>query len=213
MFSFNFITSSVLVLACLNAVAGSPAAALEVRQVAAPTGFEITNLGLHKACLPGTANYALSADKSTLTVDFSNYFARVGPGLPPLEWHRTCQTILDVVVPPGFALGISSVEYRGYYQLDTKVTASHLTVYYFKGPGRATAHSVLTGPISGGTHVYHDDFAPSNKVLSPCGTNTELNIYHDIRTLHGHNTAGSGYISQHDNPTFTYTFKFYWKTC
>jgi hypothetical protein len=36
---FNFITSSVIVLACLNAVAGSPAAALQVRQVAGPTGF------------------------------------------------------------------------------------------------------------------------------------------------------------------------------
>jgi hypothetical protein len=38
---FNFITSSMIFLLCLDAVAGSPAAALQVRQVAAPTGFDM----------------------------------------------------------------------------------------------------------------------------------------------------------------------------
>ena len=38
---FNFITSSMIILACLNAVAGSPAGSLQLRQVAAPTGFEM----------------------------------------------------------------------------------------------------------------------------------------------------------------------------
>jgi len=50
----------------------------------------------------------------------------------------------------------------------------------------------------GGNCTYRDDFTPAAQVLSPCGTNTQLNINSDIRTLNGHNRAGNGYISTHD---------------
>ncbi|KAF9524322.1 hypothetical protein CPB83DRAFT_871283 [Crepidotus variabilis] len=200
------------------------AAALAVAAMAAPgsklaappPAFNITSLGLNgSGCPPGSTYYKLSDDKTQVTVTFSEYYAEVGPSIPISQNRKNCQLTFGVKVPSGFTFGVAHVDYRGYYQLDSKVTATQSSLYYFQSQlAQASAHSALTGPVDGAYYTYRDEFDLVSTVLAPCGVSTVLNIQSDVRASNTANKVGSGYIATDSIDTsLALTFNFQWQTC
>ncbi|KAF9045075.1 hypothetical protein BJ165DRAFT_1346500 [Panaeolus papilionaceus] len=217
---FNFFASAAILLTYATAIFAAPQRdnppPTVPAPVPAPVGFNITSLGVNgSGCPPGSTYYLLSPDRTAVTVTFSSYYAEVGPGIPISANRKNCQLTFGVSVPPGFTFGIASVDYRGYYQLDSKVTAAQQSIYYFQGQfQQATARSDLVGPVQGADYTYRDNFDLVSTVMSPCGVSTVLNVQSDLRANNAQNTKGSGYIATDSIDTsLTTTLNFQWQVC
>ncbi|KAJ2928593.1 hypothetical protein H1R20_g8528, partial [Candolleomyces eurysporus] len=207
--------NSIVSLLTLASVAfAAPGAGLEKRiefSGSHPPGFNITSIGiLGTGCPPGTAYFVLNPDKTSVTVNFSDFIAEAGPGISISANRKACQLTLGVSVPPGFTFGVANIDHHGDYQLGSGVTASYQAIYYFQGQlVQAPASSSITGPASGEDYISRDPFDLASTVTSPCGVSTVLNINSGIRVSNSANKTASGYISM----TSISTPNFQWRTC
>ncbi|KAG8800541.1 hypothetical protein FRC18_007993 [Serendipita sp. 400] len=213
-----FAAIATFAIAALGVVA-SPIVVDTRRDVeTAPTGFNITNIGVNgSGCPLGTAYSALNPERTAVTVTFSNFYASAGPNIAITQNRKNCEITLTVHIPDGFSFGIAAVDYRGYYQLDDKVTAIQQAIYHFQGIlQQATAHSTVTGPVSGNDYTYHDEFDLFVATLSPCGADTVLSINSSLRVDNSANREGAGYISTDSIDThldLKQTFALTWFKC
>jgi len=183
---------------------------------AGPPGFNITSLTVNgSGCPPGSADYTLSPDNTAVTVTFSEFDASAGPGIAISENRKNCQLTLTVGVPAGFTFGVANVDYRGWYELDSQVTANQMSTYYFQGQlQEATAHSNFTGVLSGDDYTFRDSFNVTSTNMSPCGVSTVLNINSALQVSNSANSQGSGYIADDSiDASLITTFNFQWQTC
>jgi len=120
-----------------------------------------------------------------------------------------------IQIPSGFTFGVASTTSRGFFFLDSGVTASQDALYYFQGsPNQATTENSLSGPVPGAYYDFTASFDLVFTNLSPCGSSTVLNIDTDIRINNEGNPNGEGFIANvATEASFSQLFNFVWQTC
>ncbi|KAG2019593.1 hypothetical protein CC2G_005016 [Coprinopsis cinerea AmutBmut pab1-1] len=163
-----------------------------------PAGFNITSVGIvGTGCPPGSTYYELHPERNALTVVFSEHYVEIGPpgsGIPASP-KRNCRLSMGVYIPQGFTFSVASVDYRGYYGLDDRVTASQTFEYFFQGQlVQVPPRKDFVGPLNWRGYTYRDTIDPWDRAQSPCGGGSVLRVQNDLRVSNAMNPGGRGYV-------------------
>ncbi|KAI9141041.1 hypothetical protein BKA69DRAFT_1076887 [Paraphysoderma sedebokerense] len=162
---------SLLSLIALASAAAPRAAAVPDRNTVYLEDIKYAGSG----CPAGSASAAFNDERTTFTVLFDNYIASAGPGIPIGENRKNCQLNLKVHIPPGYQYSVATVDYRGFVQLDSGVTALQKSSYYFAGELRqATKEIPFYGPQNK-DYVFRDTFDFQSLVWSSCNESQNMN--------------------------------------
>lgn len=99
-------------------------------------------------CPQGTVSTSFSSDKTVVTFGFDAFQTYIGPGTVVADRTKNCQLHLTLNYPGGFQFAVLDSTYHGYAQLDTGVTGTFLSTYYFSQD--ATATTTTRTSITGG---------------------------------------------------------------
>lgn len=166
-------------------------------------------------CPAGTSAVAVSPDKTSFTVTYSQFTAQAGAQTGPTDYRKNCQLNLRVNYPQGFTFGIAQADYRGFAHLAKGATGLERANYYFQGQS-PTAHKnhKYAGP-------YSDNWQATDKtdfdaiVFAPCGEVRHLNVNTELRVSTGtSDPAATSFMSMDSTDGAVDTkYHFAWKTC
>jgi hypothetical protein len=131
------INAVVLFYAALAVAAPSP-------QSSAPPNsqVEIQNVTYGgTGCPENTVQGLLSDDRKTITLSFDAYTVQSGPNIPANDRRKFCQLQMKLKYPGGFQYSIFGADYRGYASLETGVTGTAQSTYYFSGQQNQVCYS------------------------------------------------------------------------
>lgn len=84
-------------------------------------------------CPDKTVQGLLSDDRTTITLSFDQYTVQSGPNIAATERRKFCQLQLKLKYPSGFQYSIFGADYRGYASLESGVSGTAQSTYYFSG--------------------------------------------------------------------------------
>lgn len=98
-------------------------------------------------CPQDTVSTSYSSDKTLVTFGFDSFQTYIGPGTTVADRSKNCQLHLTLNYPGGFQYSLVDSTYHGYAQMDTGVTGTFYSTYYFSQDASATTttKAVLTG--------------------------------------------------------------------
>ncbi|KAH8753823.1 hypothetical protein F5883DRAFT_607951 [Diaporthe sp. PMI_573] len=169
-------------------------------------------------CPQGTVSTSFSSDKTVVTFGFDAFQTYIGPGTVVADRTKNCQLHLTLNYPGGFQFAVLDSTYHGYAQLDTGVTGTFLSTYYFSQD--ATATTTTRTSISGGglwaagqVYTKNDQIPTASIIYSPCGAQGILNINNRI-ALTSTNSSASGSVTDDDaTVAFTQQVHLNWQKC
>jgi hypothetical protein len=167
-------TTSRLLAFALGAAALAASAAAQAQT---PAYVRVRNVTFNgTGCPAGSTAINVSPDQQALAVYIEGFAAEVGPGVPFDQRYKFCQMNLDLDFPRGWQYAVDSVDLRGYVSLDSGVTGSVDTTYYFQGQSQqASLTTPFYGPIDR-DYELRDTLGLNSVVWSPCGAQRSLNI-------------------------------------
>ncbi|RJQ66891.1 DUF4360 domain-containing protein [Pseudonocardiaceae bacterium YIM PH 21723] len=132
-------------------------------------------------CKAGTAAVAVSNDKTTFTVTYSNYLAQAGKGTPATDFRKNCQLNLKVTIPGGYTYAIIQADYRGFASLKSGASGLQQANYYFAGlsPTEYRKHTI-SGPKDDNWQ-FTDTTDVAAAIYRPCGEDRNFNINTELR--------------------------------
>jgi hypothetical protein len=92
-------------------------------------------------CPDNTVQDLLSDDRQTITLSFDAYTVQSGPNIPANDRRKFCQLQMKLKYPGGFQYSIFGADYRGYASLETGVTGTAQSTYYFSGQQNQVCYS------------------------------------------------------------------------
>lgn len=132
-------------------------------------------------CPAGTVEVGMSSGNTTLTVSYSDYLARTGPGASPSDTRKNCALGLRVDAPAGYTYAIRGLDYDGFAHLERGVTGVQRSEYYIQGESGGTeVEHGFSGPYDGSLSS-SDDIPSGELVWAPCGQQRNLNINTELR--------------------------------
>ncbi|GBG66792.1 hypothetical protein CBR_g68778 [Chara braunii] len=160
-------------------------------------------------CPPGSSEYVLSSNMSTLTLIFSNFTASTDGGIQ--ERRKNCQLSVGLTFPLGWSYSVGNITSRGFAALDAGVRGLHRTSFYYSGmPGTAHATLNMTGPFDGNYEVTDTLDAV---MYSPCGTFRNLNLNTEVRVDDGVSNGQGIMTVDSTDLRFRLIFTIMWKKC
>ncbi|KAH8886384.1 hypothetical protein GQ53DRAFT_694727 [Thozetella sp. PMI_491] len=184
-----------------------------------PNQVQITGASFSgNGCPQGSVSTSLSADQTVITFGFDKFQTYIGPGYDPTLKTKNCQLHLNLKYPGGFQFAVVESTYHGYAQLDTGVTGTFYSTYFFSQDAGATTTTQTT--ISGGgqwaagqVYTKQDQVPTASYIYSPCGANGILNINNRIALTSRNNTAMGEVTDDDATVAFTHQIHLQWKAC
>ncbi|KAL1599313.1 hypothetical protein SLS59_006330 [Nothophoma quercina] len=140
-----------------------------------PPSFKITNvISGGTGCPQGSIDVSWT-DNKILPINFGKEFiAAVGPKAEIADSRKFCQLNLALEYSAGYSFAIYSADYAGFAALDTGVSGTVKSTYYFSGQtDQASSALTLTGPTKA-WFKKQDDIALA--VWSPCSGDALFNV-------------------------------------
>lgn len=199
----------------------APVALLTIGSIAysqeGPPAGTVTIAGIVEAgtgCPPGSVASNVANDRQAFTLLFSQFVASIGPGIPISEARKNCTMNIDLKFPSGWTYTIFTVDYRGFAQLDDKVTGAQTSQYYFQGqPQTATLRTNLVGPRAE-DYTIRDTLGLNAVVWSPCGAVRALNINAAVNVNNQNNLTGRGLMTLDTvDGAVVHTYGLIWRRC
>jgi hypothetical protein len=125
---------------------------------------------------------------------------------------------LNLKYPGGFQFAVVDSTYHGYAQLDSGVTGTFYSTYYFSQDASATTTTQTS--ISGGgvwqngqVYTKADSVPTASYIFSPCGANGILNINNRVALTSTSSTATGTLTVDDATAAFTQQIHISWRTC
>jgi uncharacterized protein DUF4360 len=196
-------------LTILAAVAALVAAPLAAPAHAAPPAPGITVLSVTgSGCRAGTTAAGLSADRTALTVTYSDYV--VAGSTRPVS--RNCRIDLRIDPVPGYAPTITSVDNRGFAELAAGSLAILTTTYGFRGARTRVGVGWQAGPYSDNWTT--TDAAANGLVTGACRGSNVLDLDSALTLTSSRAGAATDFVTMDATDVVApSTLRLSWKRC
>jgi hypothetical protein len=127
-------------------------------------------------CPQDSVTSSFSQDRTGFTLQFDQFVASKGPGVPAEDAVKTCQLNLNLKVPQGWQYSIGTIDYRGFVSLPKRMKATQQTTYSFEGDAEpASADTTFVGPTAK-DYLIRDTLPFSTVVWSSCDVVRPLTV-------------------------------------
>jgi len=169
-------------------------------------------------CPSNSVSTSISPDRTVITFGFDAFQTYIGPDVSPLEKTKNCALHLNLKYPGGFQFSVVESTYHGFALLESGVTGTFFSTYFFSQDASATTTTRTT--ISGGgvwaegqVYTKSDSVPTASLIFSPCGASGILNINNRI-SLTSSNSKAFGSITDDDaTVAFTQQLNLSWRNC
>jgi hypothetical protein len=118
----------------LVAAAPMPAPASSTSATVFPPSVQIQKVTYGgTGCPSGTLKVGVAQNGTVFGLLFDQFTASIGSGIDVSENRKNCQLNFDVIYSPGYQYQVVSADYHGYASLDSGVTGTISTNFYFSG--------------------------------------------------------------------------------
>jgi hypothetical protein len=145
-------------------------------------------------CPVGSVAASLAADASNVNVAFDSLVAIAGEGIPIDENRKTCVTTITLQLPRNaMQFAVQQAEFRGYVDLDAKVTAQMKSTVYTPRTEPLDFLGVWEGALTEDFQV--TDAADKSVYSINEGDTVSFELVTDVRADNSKNTKGQGFLA------------------
>ncbi|KAF2729252.1 hypothetical protein EJ04DRAFT_589382 [Polyplosphaeria fusca] len=211
-----FLTFAVAVPAPAATPTRPPKSAVTVNAVAVDAPDVDTN---GSGCRQGTVGVAFNSDNSIMTIILDDFQAAIGPQAGSYKKRAFCR-VNATITSPGWAFDVSSVDFRGYVNLDGGVNASLVSRWKWidtsKGvdlKGKGNINKKLAGPYSD-DFLLHKDGESSTGEQSACQKASAMFQISISASLSASSSTVAGFVKGDSvDSTFGEILNLGWRKC